>query len=86
MPSTPSPNEYLSFELIFYTCWFSLDNTFKGRKLQQPFLYIEFYLSEKMKTWETGILEEVTADFFELRNKVVDMFPGCLAQEKPKVS
>jgi hypothetical protein len=28
MPSTPSPNEYLSFELIFYPCWFSLDNTF----------------------------------------------------------
>ncbi len=30
MPSTPSPNEYLSFELIFHPC-FSLDNTFNER-------------------------------------------------------
>jgi hypothetical protein len=27
MPSTPSLNEYLSFEPIFDPCYFSLDNT-----------------------------------------------------------
>jgi hypothetical protein len=37
-----------------------------------------------MRTWETAILQEVTADFFELRSKVVEMFPSCLSREKPK--
>jgi hypothetical protein len=48
------------------------------------YFIIEFYLSEKLLVWETGNLQEATAAYFELRSRVVDLYPKCLCTLKPK--
>jgi hypothetical protein len=44
------------------------------------YFIIEFYLSEKLLVWETGNLQEATAAYFELRSRVVDLYPKCLCK------
>jgi hypothetical protein len=48
--------------------------------------FLEYYLCEKIYSWETDLLKEVTADYFQLRERCEEQFPDCVTSLKPKVT
>ena len=48
------------------------------------FSCLEFYLCEKLRAWETIILQETTAEYYDLRSQVMELYPTCLNSLKPK--
>jgi hypothetical protein len=43
-------------------------------------------MCEKLFSWETELLKEVTAEFFLLRKQCEDRYPDCITNMKLKVS
>jgi hypothetical protein len=46
---------------------------------------LEYYMCEKMFSWEVEILKEVTAEYFRLRQQCEEEYPDCLTNIKLKV-
>ena len=46
----------------------------------------EYYLCEKIFSWEAEMLRDVTAEYFQLRKQCEDLYPDCVTKVKPKVT
>jgi hypothetical protein len=38
-----------------------------------------------MFSWEAGLLQEATVEYFTLRKQCKEMYPDCVSNTKPKV-
>jgi hypothetical protein len=49
-------------------------------------MFLEYYLCEKLFSWEADLLKEVTVEYFTLRKQCEELFPDCVSSTKPKVT